>query len=92
MDWTHYRAARPAREGWYLVHYSRSADGPGTYWRFWDYRALYWHPDLGVWTEDARPPAQGGSPVDLAIARAIELWTEIACIGEPVEAARGAGT
>jgi hypothetical protein len=81
MDWTRYNAARPTREGWHLVHYSRAADGPGTYWTFWNYRALYWHPMLGAWTEDARTPAEGGAMAYVPI----ELWAEIAVIeGETV--------
>lgn len=76
MNWTRYSASRPTREGWHLVHYSRAAEGPGTYWKFWNYRALYWHPFLGAWTEDARTPAEGGATAQVPI----ELWAEIAVI------------
>lgn len=76
MNWIKYSTLQPTREGWYLVHYSREADRPGTYWQFWAYKALYWNPVVGRWTEDARPPDQGGRVVDVAI----ELWTEIFCM------------
>ena len=76
MTWTKYSTARPRKEGWYLVGYSK--EGGGNYWLGWAYEALYWHPDVAVWTDDARHPQAGGEVVKLSV----ELWTEILCLEE----------
>lgn len=79
MTWTKPGADLPAEEGWYIVHHSiDSLPSDTSYWMSMSYKALYWHPGLGVWTENARRPGYGGEEVEIEVL----TWSVLNCLEE----------